>query len=669
MFKFNQQFFERNQTKLLKIANSFWLRWLLGLNRLPKEIKGLKIDRITPNSVHHNLEIKLTKNGRYKKQKVQAYFFSSPRFAEALAFNLSPIAYFQMPKRPVWRFSPIGLAYQLFLGFFGYKFFGLPILWFGTVTNYLASIGAGFVAVHSSNNWDTSHDATDGDESSYSAASCSVSVNRWDNLYEIYRAFLPFDTSGLPDTATISAAALKIYIASKRDDDNDGNDFIGMVQTSQASNTALANADFDQCGAVNSPTEGMTRVDIGDITTSAWTDWALNATALGWISKTDYTKLGLREGHDIVDDPYTTTNSQINTIAFRSVGYTGTDYDPYLAVTYTTSTITTKKITSRARVKIIGITKKETIRSRIKKISNKLITGRTRIKVAGVTKKETSRARIKILGINKKIQIKGRILKAGNTKKETSRARILTAGIDKKIQIRSRIKTTGDKATTARAMIEKTPKSTLSARSRIFNTINKKATARGRIKRTEDKSTQSKARIKRIESAINQLRARVKQTGVEYKVASKARIKKLGVEEKITSRARIKQTGSRKATMKARIFFNRTKTISGRGRIKTAGVTYKQTSRGRIKNTSASRILSRGRIVIARTSKTTARAKIKKTGTVKSITSRARMKKTISAGALTGRAKIRAKSTFKPLGNIRKQSPLGRVSKNIPSGR
>ena len=40
MFNFNQQFFEEHQSKLLFIANKGYLRFLLGLNRLPKELKG-----------------------------------------------------------------------------------------------------------------------------------------------------------------------------------------------------------------------------------------------------------------------------------------------------------------------------------------------------------------------------------------------------------------------------------------------------------------------------------------------------------------------------------------------------------------------------------------------------------------------------------------------------
>ena len=586
----------------------------MGLNRLPKNLEGKKWKEIGVNYL-----IEEHSNVRNKKTKKEGYFFSRPRFAEALAFNLSPVAYLMNIKINdwQWRFSPVGAVGALACFFFPKALGGVAFI--GTVTDYSTLLG-GVVAIDSPGdaNWDTVHDATAGDNVNASHYSYTGVGTDDSSRHYIYRAFFAIDTSGLTSGATISAASLFTWLANGYDDYADAYGYLNVVQTSQASGgTDLVVGDFDQCGAIDNPTKGAADIDLTGkgISYNDWLEFVLTATGRGWISKTGYSLLGTREGHDIQDQDPGAGASKNSLASLYSGREEGTHHDPYLHITYTSSTTYSKKITSRARIKIIGIAKKETIRARIKKTLNKLT---------------------------------------------SAKARILTTGNEKEIQLKGRIKITGEKAVAMRAMIEKTPKGIVSARARIFNTEDKKNTSRARIKITENKNNQIKARVKRIESTINQSRARVKQAGVEYKISSKSRIKKLGIESKATARARIKTTRSRKATMRARIFFNRTKTITSRGRIKTAGIEYKQTSRARIKTTAANKLSSKGRIVKLGSGKFTARAKIKQVGTIEKITARARLKKTISAGALTGRAKIKAKSTFKPLGNIRKQSPLGR---------
>ena len=157
----------------------------------------------------------------------------------------------------------------------------------------------------------------------------------------IYRGFFPIDTSGIGDGDTISAAVLKLYVAYRTDTEDDGDDWFNVVQTSQASTSALQNDDYIDCGAVNDPTEGATRVDATGITTSAYNNWTLDATGRGWIDKTGYTKLGLREGHDAIDSPLTTpTGGGIErvTITVASSEDTSGTKDPYLDVTAETIT-------------------------------------------------------------------------------------------------------------------------------------------------------------------------------------------------------------------------------------------------------------------------------------------------------------------------------------------
>lgn len=116
------------------------------------------------------------------------------------------------------------------------------------------------------------------------------------------RVFLPFDTSALPDSAIITSATLRVYVVAVNDNDNDGNDFIRVVESTQASPTLIANADFD---AVTT-TALATDVDIGTISNNAYLEFSLNSTGLTLISPTGYTKLALREGHDVLNDPIAT---------------------------------------------------------------------------------------------------------------------------------------------------------------------------------------------------------------------------------------------------------------------------------------------------------------------------------------------------------------------------
>lgn len=155
---------------------------------------------------------------------------------------------------------------------------------------------------------------------------------------EIARAFLPFDTSSISSSATISAATLNIYVVSKVNGVNDGTDTGVLIQTTQASSATLVQADHTDVGN----TAGATSLDITSMTTSAYNTWTLDATGLSWIKKSGeaascgttagYTCLGLREGHDIAGSM--TQNINGDFVTFSTSEQTGTTQDPYLSVTY-----------------------------------------------------------------------------------------------------------------------------------------------------------------------------------------------------------------------------------------------------------------------------------------------------------------------------------------------
>jgi hypothetical protein len=162
-------------------------------------------------------------------------------------------------------------------------------------------------------------------------------IYAWSAGLFIYRLFALFDTSSLTASANISAATASFYINGTLNSDNDGDDWVNVVQSAPASNTDLVLGDFSKCGdAVSNPTEGSTRVDITGISSAAYLDFALNATGRGWISKTGVTKLGLREGHDCINSAAVANDY----VEVKSAETAGTTSDPKLVVTYALGTTT-----------------------------------------------------------------------------------------------------------------------------------------------------------------------------------------------------------------------------------------------------------------------------------------------------------------------------------------
>ena len=140
----------------------------------------------------------------------------------------------------------------------------------------------------------------------------------------LWRVFLPFDTSSLPDDATVTAAELRLY----RDDALDA--FVNadsssahIVPSSQASNTALVGEDYDQ----------ITRTSEGSITFASTTNGAYSAitiTDLSMISLTGHTKLAVITSHDLNQVQPATGQ---NVLTWQNNGGAN---PPILRVTYTT---------------------------------------------------------------------------------------------------------------------------------------------------------------------------------------------------------------------------------------------------------------------------------------------------------------------------------------------
>lgn len=195
-----------------------------------------------------------------------------------------------------------------------------------TTSTFYSGAGDGHNRVINAN-WTTAREAASATDNYPAETSgfCQATISSGN--YYCGRVFLPIDTSAIPDTDVISSANLEIVGVHELS----SGAAIGLIQTTQADPTALVADDYDNI-ILNSPPEGATRKADSDLPTVWGTliTWALNATGLGWISKTGWTLLGIRVSLDIDN----TTPTAGNTFYLRFSEYAGTDKDPRLVVTH-----------------------------------------------------------------------------------------------------------------------------------------------------------------------------------------------------------------------------------------------------------------------------------------------------------------------------------------------
>ncbi len=163
----------------------------------------------------------------------------------------------------------------------------------------------------------------------------------------IYRSFLSFDTSVIPEGSEIVSATLNVLPDTVLDGYNDQYSYMTVLEGRQASPTGLTLDDIEMCGDVlENPTKGSVDVDVSSIVVYQPLTLSLNETGKNWINKTGYTKLCIREGHDI-ENIETINNGnfwQESGIVYKTVESVGTSTDPYLEITYQVSDVGDKSI-------------------------------------------------------------------------------------------------------------------------------------------------------------------------------------------------------------------------------------------------------------------------------------------------------------------------------------
>ena len=187
------------------------------------------------------------------------------------------------------------------------------------VNQTLANIVAGAGTAHN-----TSPDIGNG-----GVIEASATLDQYD---WIARGIILFDTSSLPDTATVSAAQLSLFI--QQNTDQLLVSTFNIVGSTPASNTVLANSDYGNLGT----TKYSADMNLGDVVSDQYFDIALNATGIAAVSTTGITKFGIRLTADGLGGGITWAATFASYVNFRGASHTGTSQDPTLLVTYSTVT-------------------------------------------------------------------------------------------------------------------------------------------------------------------------------------------------------------------------------------------------------------------------------------------------------------------------------------------
>ena len=113
----------------------------------------------------------------------------------------------------------------------------------------------------------------------------------------LYRMLMEFNTTSLPDDATIDSAIVGLHGYNERGN-GVGNPELTITTFSPATNGAYVAADFNKTGS----TQLATHIDYASISASDYVNWTLNNDGKAAINKTGWTNLMLRDLWDITGD-------------------------------------------------------------------------------------------------------------------------------------------------------------------------------------------------------------------------------------------------------------------------------------------------------------------------------------------------------------------------------
>jgi prepilin-type N-terminal cleavage/methylation domain-containing protein len=195
---------------------------------------------------------------------------------------------------------------------------------------FYATSSDGFIAAFS-NVYLTAHNATTG--TVYNNYSIYVGQVYSSNNYQIYRSGLFFDTSALPDNATITSAKVSLYLPSGYD--LSITDFVLDLVWGGFLDNPLVAADYSDL-----PKGGPTGLVLGSTNTSGlisegWNDISVSCcspfSGIAWISKTGITQFGLMSSRDVNSNAPTGNEY----VVFQDYDRGSTSTGPRLIISFT----------------------------------------------------------------------------------------------------------------------------------------------------------------------------------------------------------------------------------------------------------------------------------------------------------------------------------------------
>jgi hypothetical protein len=179
----------------------------------------------------------------------------------------------------------------------------------------------------------TAHDATSGNVDDTSTSLwIGQHWNATENKYYVYRGYVFFDTSSLPDGATIVSVTLSLYGSQ---DLSTNAEFNLIIQNGQPDSPHNPLNEYDYYYDNYTGSGGY--LSTTSFITTGYNNITMNATGLGWINKTAATKLCIRSSRDIsstTPGPPMVMDRNEYVVVYAQDG--GASYIPKLHITYTT---------------------------------------------------------------------------------------------------------------------------------------------------------------------------------------------------------------------------------------------------------------------------------------------------------------------------------------------
>lgn len=198
----------------------------------------------------------------------------------------------------------------------------------------------GAVVKQDSTNWATTHDATTGQTANDTNTTMEVlcdKANAGGTLFRVSRAIVLFDISSIDASDTLDSITMSLWGVTIVDNQND---LTGIVQSSPASDAAVATGDYDAYTSIDQDTATST-VDITSQNTGEFNEFSFDSTGIGWadvvLDGDGIFKLGVRCGLDFQEtsshsNPPTTAQ---NGVIYSSADHTGITQDPKLVIVHT----------------------------------------------------------------------------------------------------------------------------------------------------------------------------------------------------------------------------------------------------------------------------------------------------------------------------------------------